>query len=93
MKLKALQVGPIGTNCYLLIDEATNKAAIVDPGDEADRILTTFPLRDLEVEYISDQAMFPLLQEKLLPNRPKDSSCMVEQSRATRRQKTEVESI
>lgn len=52
MKLKALQVGPIGTNCYLLIDEATNKAAIVDPGDEADRILTTFPLRDLEVEYI-----------------------------------------
>ena len=52
MKLKALQVGPIGTNCYLLIDEATNKAAIVDPGDEANRILTTFPLRDLEVEYI-----------------------------------------
>ena len=52
MKLKALQVGPIGTNCYLLIDETTNKAAIVDPGDEADRILTTFPLRDLEVEYI-----------------------------------------
>ena len=52
MKLKALQVGPIGTNCYLLIDEKTNKAAIVDPGDEADRILTTFPLRDLEVEYI-----------------------------------------
>ena len=52
MKLKALQVGPIGTNCYLLIDEATNKAAIVDPGDEANRILTTFPLRDLEVEHI-----------------------------------------
>ena len=52
MKLKALQVGPIGTNCYLLIDETTNKAAIVDPGDEANRILTTFPLRDLEVEYI-----------------------------------------
>ena len=52
MKLKALQVGPIGTNCYLLIDETTNKAAIVDPGDEANRILTTFPQRDLEVEYI-----------------------------------------
>ena len=33
MKLKALQVGPIGTNCYYLLDEKTNKAAIIDPED------------------------------------------------------------
>ena len=52
MKLKALQVGPIGTNCYFLLDETTNKAAIVDPGDEAQRILNTFPLEGVEVEYI-----------------------------------------
>ena len=52
MKLKALQVGPIGTNCYFLLDETTNKAAIVDPGDEAQRILNTFPLKGVEVEYI-----------------------------------------
>ena len=52
MKLKALQVGPIGTNCYFLLDEKTNKAAIVDPGDEAQRILNTVPLQGVEVEYI-----------------------------------------
>ena len=52
MKLKALQVGPIGTNCYFLLDENTNKAAIVDPGDEADTILARFPLEGVEVEYI-----------------------------------------
>ena len=52
MKLKALQVGPIGTNCYYLLDEKTNKAAIVDPGDEAEVILYQFPLEGVEVEYI-----------------------------------------
>ena len=52
MKLKALQVGPIGTNCYFLLDEHTNKAAIIDPGDEAEVILYQFPLEGVEVEYI-----------------------------------------
>lgn len=32
MKIHALQVPPIGTNCYLLLDEETGKGAIVDPG-------------------------------------------------------------
>ena len=40
MKVKLMQVGPIGTNCYLLEDEETGKAAVIDPGEEADRILT-----------------------------------------------------
>ena len=30
-----MQVGPIGTNCYILEDDKTNKAAVIDPGDEA----------------------------------------------------------
>ena len=52
MKLKALQVGPIGTNCYYLLDEKTNKAAIIDPGDEAEVILYQFPMDGVDVEYI-----------------------------------------
>ena len=32
MKIQALQVPPIGTNCYLLLDEESGKGAIVDPG-------------------------------------------------------------
>ncbi len=39
MKIKCLQVGQIGTNCYLLEDESTGSAAIVDPGGEARWIL------------------------------------------------------
>lgn len=38
MKIQALQVPPIGTNCYLLMDEETNKGAIIDPGGNAEGI-------------------------------------------------------
>ena len=34
-----MQVGEIGTNCYLLEDEDTRSAAIIDPGGEARGIL------------------------------------------------------
>ena len=37
MEVKVLQVGPIGTNCYILEDEKARAAAIIDPGDEAGR--------------------------------------------------------
>lgn len=38
MKIEALQVGPIGTNCYLLSDETRSVCAVVDPGGEGGRI-------------------------------------------------------
>ena len=39
MNIKLMQVGQIGTNCYLLEDEDTRSAAIIDPGGEARGIL------------------------------------------------------
>ena len=39
MTIKTMRLGPIGTNCYLLEDEGTRTAAVIDPGDEADRVL------------------------------------------------------
>ncbi len=39
MKITGMRVGPIQTNCYFLLDEDTKKAAIIDPGEDADRIL------------------------------------------------------
>ena len=39
MKIKALVVGPIMENCYILYDEQTLEGIIVDPGDEATSIL------------------------------------------------------
>ena len=50
MQVKVLQVGPIGTNCYLLEDEKAHVAAVIDPGDEAGRILQV--IKDDGVEYI-----------------------------------------
>lgn len=38
MEIKVLQVGPIGTNCYFLCDEAEKKCAVIDPGGDADRV-------------------------------------------------------
>jgi hydroxyacylglutathione hydrolase len=35
MKLKKFPVGPMGTNCYIVIDEPTKTAAVVDPGYDA----------------------------------------------------------
>lgn len=39
MIIKTLAVGPIMANCFILGCKETFEAAVVDPGDEADRIL------------------------------------------------------
>ena len=52
MKVKLLRVGPIGTNCYILEDEETNRAAVIDPGDEGDRILSVLKEDGVQGEYI-----------------------------------------
>lgn len=52
MKIRVLQVGPIGTNCYLLEDETTNAAAIIDPGGEAGRILDLIQSDGMDVKLI-----------------------------------------
>lgn len=52
MKIRVLQVGPIGTNCYLLEDETTNAAAIVDPGGEGKRILDLIQSDGMDVKLI-----------------------------------------
>jgi glyoxylase-like metal-dependent hydrolase (beta-lactamase superfamily II) len=50
MIIKTVPAGPLEANCYIVLDPATKKAMVVDPGDEPDRIeeLT----RDLDVLYI-----------------------------------------
>ena len=39
MKIDSLSVGPIGTNCYILQEEQAKLCAVIDPGDEAGRIV------------------------------------------------------
>ena len=39
MLIKTMQVGFIGTNCYILTDESTMKSAVIDPGGDSNMIL------------------------------------------------------
>jgi len=50
--LKSLAVGPIMANCYIIGCEKTKKAAVIDPGDEADRILMQLAEDKLTLKYI-----------------------------------------
>lgn len=38
MNITSLRVGPIMTNCYILSDETAGVCAVIDPGDEPQRI-------------------------------------------------------
>ena len=51
MKVKVMQVGPIGTNCYILEDEGAKLAAVIDPGDEAEAIQEVVEGTGARVEY------------------------------------------
>ncbi len=52
MIIKKLPVGPIMANCFILGCEETRKAAVIDPGDETDKILLTLASEQLTVEQI-----------------------------------------
>ena len=39
MRIDQRTVGPFEENCYLVVDEASGRAGLIDPGDEGDRIL------------------------------------------------------
>jgi glyoxylase-like metal-dependent hydrolase (beta-lactamase superfamily II) len=50
MDIKTLAVGPLETNCYVVSDDATGEAMVIDPGDEPDRIIELS--EGLDVKYI-----------------------------------------
>ena len=52
MIIKTLAVGPIQANCFILGCEETLDAVVIDPGEEADRILNVVAESNLTVKYI-----------------------------------------
>lgn len=38
MQIKSMQLGQIGTNCYIIADEATRRCAVIDPGDSGELV-------------------------------------------------------
>ena len=52
MKVLQLEVGSLGTNCYIAFCEKTKKAVVIDPGGDAARILALVNREGLAVEAI-----------------------------------------
>jgi len=50
--VKVLVVGPVMANCYVIGCEQTGEAAVIDPGDETDRILLSLAESKLTLNYI-----------------------------------------
>lgn len=52
MEVKTLPVGQLQTNCYLAIDQDTNKAIVIDPGDDGEFIIQKILDERVELEAI-----------------------------------------
>lgn len=52
MKVDALPLGNLNTNCYFLISEDTKEAVIIDPADQGEVIINKIKSDELDVKYI-----------------------------------------
>ena len=52
MKVSYLPLGAIATNCYIAYDEDTSRAAVIDPGDQAEDLLKILQDQGLTVGLI-----------------------------------------
>ena len=52
MKVETLTVGAFQENCYLVIDDATSRSVVVDPGSEGERIVAAIEASGTEPEAI-----------------------------------------
>ena len=50
--VKQLIVGPLMTNCYIAVCEETLEGVVVDPGDDAARILGEIEVNSFQIRYI-----------------------------------------
>jgi hydroxyacylglutathione hydrolase len=52
LKVETLTVGPFQENCYLVVDEQSNTAAIVDPGGEPEKVIAAIEKSGAKLEAI-----------------------------------------
>ncbi|MBI3592806.1 MAG: MBL fold metallo-hydrolase [Nitrospirae bacterium] len=52
MIIKSIVVGPLEVNCFIIADDVSKRAVVIDPGDEPDRIMDIIKENKLTVEYI-----------------------------------------
>ena len=52
MVIKTYPLGSLQTNCYIVIDEETNKAVIIDPGAEANYLIKEIEVLGIDIDKI-----------------------------------------
>lgn len=52
MKIHTIPVGELQVNCYIIYDEATSECLVVDPGSDADIIISFVKSNNLKLKYI-----------------------------------------
>ncbi len=52
VKIETIPVGSLQTNCYLVYDEESKQGAVIDPGDEVEKILALIKARQVTVRSI-----------------------------------------
>lgn len=52
MRIDVMTVGPLQANCFIVWDDSSREAIVIDPGDEPDRILSFIKENNLKVRYI-----------------------------------------
>ena len=52
MRIETIMVGQMGTNCYLAWDEESKRGFLVDPGEQADKIIRVCSHYEIKPEAI-----------------------------------------
>ncbi len=52
MIVRSIVLGPLEANCFVIGDERSKRAMVVDPGDEPDRILDAVGAEGISVDYL-----------------------------------------
>lgn len=52
MIIKSLVVGPLESNCFIIADNHTKEALLIDPGDEPERILELITENNFRIKFI-----------------------------------------
>ena len=64
MKVLKMEVGMLGTNCYIAVNEATGHGVVVDPGGDGDRIVAAIKKEGITIDaiFVTHGNSFPILK-------------------------------
>lgn len=52
MKIEKIIVGPLQSNCFIVVDETSKKGIIIDPGHRSEQVIDIIRKGDFDIKYI-----------------------------------------